>query len=97
MCLQITTSGVLLGLAVTSLFVKLLVNKGENVTEIIIKENQEEPLSFFTSDIGTLITIILLAVHSLVGIIIEPLIPLPIGGLIGVGDCGKANEGLYCM
>ncbi len=82
----------LVGLIVTVLLVKLLVNKGEKVTEVIAEDNQEDLPSFFAAVIGPVVAIILLALRPLVGITVDPLIALPVGGLIGVVACGKAKH-----
>lgn len=82
----------LVGLIVTVLLVKLLVNKGEKVTEVIAEDTQEDLPSFFAAVIGPLVAIILLALRPLVGITVDPLIALPVGGLIGVVACGKAKH-----
>lgn len=82
----------LFGLVVTILLVKLLVNKGEKVTEVVAEEHQEELPSFIAAVIGPLVAIILLALRPLVGITVDPLIALPVGGLIGVVACGKAKH-----
>ncbi|MDO5793568.1 MAG: Na+/H+ antiporter NhaC family protein [Turicibacter sp.] len=82
----------LFGLVATVLLVKLLVNKGEKVTEVVEQHKQEDLPSFFAAIIGPLVAIILLALRPLVGITVDPLIALPVGGLIGVVACGKAKQ-----
>lgn len=82
----------LVGLVVTVLLVQLIVNKGEKVTEVITEENQEDLPSFFAAVIGPLVAIILLALRPIVGITVDPLIALPVGGLIGVVACGKVKQ-----
>lgn len=82
----------LFGLVATVLLVKLLVNKGEKVTEVVEQHKQENLPSFFAAIIGPLVAIILLALRPLVGITVDPLIALPVGGLIGVVACGKAKQ-----
>lgn len=77
------------GLIVTVLVVKMLTKKGEIITETVVEESEEELPSFFAAIIGPLVAITLLALRPLVGIAIDPLIALPVGGLVGVVATGK--------
>lgn len=79
----------LCGLVVTVLLVKLLINKGEKVHEVVEEDHQEDLPSFFAAVIGPLVAILLLALRPLVGITVDPLIALPVGGIVGVIACGK--------
>jgi len=45
--------------------------------------------SFFAAVIGPVVAILLLALRPLAGITVDPLIALPVGGIIGVIACGK--------
>ena len=84
--------GALVGLVVTVFLVKLLVNKGEKVKEVVEQHKQEDLPSFFAAILGPLVAIILLALRPLAGITVDPLIALPVGGLIGVIACGKVKQ-----
>jgi GntP family gluconate:H+ symporter len=53
------------------------------VDETIIDNEQNKP-SFIASIIGPVVTIILLALRPVAGIAIDPLLALPIGGLVGL-------------
>ena len=79
----------IVGLITTVIVVKFLTKKGEVIQEAAVEENQEELPSFFAAIIGPLVAIILLSLRPLVGITVDPLIALPIGGLIGVIATGK--------
>ncbi|WP_053986245.1 GntP family permease [Niameybacter massiliensis] len=79
----------IVGLITTVIVVKFLTKKGEVIQETAVEENQEELPSFFAAIIGPLVSIILLALRPIAGITVDPLIALPIGGLIGVIATGK--------
>lgn len=79
----------IVGLITTVIVVKFLTKKGEVIQETAVEENQEELPSFFAAIIGPLVSIILLALRPIAGITVDPLIALPIGGLIGVVATGK--------
>lgn len=79
----------IIGLITTVIVVKFLTKKGEVIQETAVEENQEELPSFFAAIIGPLVSIILLALRPIAGITVDPLIALPIGGLIGVVATGK--------
>lgn len=82
----------IIGLIATVSISKLLINKGEKVIEVEdIQESKEMP-SFFGSVIGPIVTIVLLALRPIAGINIDPLIALPIGGLVGIVVMGKTSK-----
>lgn len=87
----------LIGLVATILIANLLVEKGEKVLEIENVEEKGELPSFFGSIVGPLVTIALLALRPAVGINVDPLIALPLGGLVGIvfmGKTGKLKESM---
>ena len=87
----------LIGLIITSIVAKILINKGEKILEVTnIQENLVLP-SFFSSIIGPIITICLLALRPTLGINIDPLIALPVGGFIGIISMGKRRELKECL
>ena len=79
------------GLIMTVFAVKLLVKKGEKVEAVVVeeKESDEALPSFFAAIIGPVVAIVLLALRPLCGIAVDPLIALPVGGLVGVIATGK--------
>ncbi|MGL4652037.1 GntP family permease [Cetobacterium sp.] len=82
----------IIGLIATVSISKLLINKGEKVIEVEdIQESKEMP-SFFGSVIGPIVTIVLLALRPIAGINIDPLLALPIGGLVGIVVMGKTSK-----
>ncbi|MGL4670960.1 GntP family permease [Cetobacterium sp.] len=81
-----------IGLIATILIANLLVEKGEKVLEIENVEEKGELPSFFGSIVGPLVTIALLALRPAVGINVDPLIALPLGGLVGIIFMGKTAK-----
>ncbi|MGL5202226.1 MAG: GntP family permease [Cetobacterium sp.] len=81
-----------IGLIATILIANLLVEKGEKVLEIENVEEKGELPSFFGSIVGPLVTILLLALRPAVGINVDPLIALPLGGLVGIVFMGKTAK-----
>lgn len=73
----------MIGLFATLLILKLIPSKGERVELMDIDEDFELP-SFMTSITGPLCTILLLAFRPLFGIVIDPMIALPLGGICGI-------------
>lgn len=83
----------LFGLILTYFLAKRLINKGSKVTdkEVIVLETQNLP-SFLTALVAPLVAILLLALRPLFDIKVDPLIALPLGGLIGSLCMGKLRN-----
>lgn len=86
----------IVGLAVTVLLTSLLAKKfkvEKSVEEVVADDLEAEELpSFFAAIIGPLVAIALLALRPIAGISVDPLIALPVGGLVGVVVMGKAKH-----
>lgn len=83
----------IVGLVVTVILTSLLNKKYKGAKETKIEEVEEVELpSFFAAIIGPVVTIILLSLRPLVGISIDPLIALPVGGIVGVLVMGKGKN-----
>lgn len=80
------------GLIVTIIISKMLENKGEKNFDDIEEESKEELPSFFSSIIGPIITILLLSLRPIAGISIDPLVALPLGGVVGCIAMGKIKN-----
>lgn len=82
------------GLVFSYIFMKVLRNKGEMIDPSMIEhsENTENLPSFGRAIIGPVCTIVLLMLRALVGITIDPIIALPIGGIIGTIATGQAKK-----
>ena len=101
----------LVGLAVTVFVIIPLMPKGELMKgdeaiggkgdEAIRRkgdEAKEEQLpSLWRSLIGPIVTIILLALRPIAGIVIDPMIALPVGGVVGILATGKWRETANCL
>ena len=81
------------GLALTYFLAKRLKNKGSFVSaqESIAVDTQHLP-SFLTALVAPLVAILLLALRPLADIKVDPLIALPLGGLIGALCMGKLRH-----
>ncbi len=83
------------GLIVTCIIAQKIKNKG---TPVEVEENLEkieEMPGFLTSIVGPLVAILLLMLRPIAKIEIDPLIALPVGGLVGalaMGKIKKVNE-----
>ena len=81
------------GLALTYFLAKRLKNKGSFVSEqeSVVVDTQHLP-SFLTALAAPLVAILLLALRPLADIKVDPLIALPLGGLIGALCMGKLRH-----
>lgn len=84
------------GLILTYFLAKRLVKKGSRVSEqeVVVVDKQDLP-HFGTAMIAPLCTILLLTLRPLFDIKVDPLIALPVGGLVGalcMGKIGQANR-----
>jgi len=81
------------GLAITYLLAKRLVKKGS----IVQMEEIDSPVStklpsFLTAIIAPIVTILLLALRPLFNISIDPMIALPVGGIVGAIVMGRGKK-----
>lgn len=87
----------IVGLAITVFLIIPLIPQSD-LMEGDITENEDETLpSLWRSLLGPIITIILLALRPIAGIVIDPMIALPIGGVIGIITTGKWRETATCL
>jgi gluconate:H+ symporter, GntP family len=84
------------GIIVTYFIAKRLNSKGSKVEASEVTNNPNEQLpSFFTAFLAPLVAIILLSLRPIAGIVIDPVIALPVGGIVGaiaMGRFKKLNE-----
>lgn len=87
------------GVIVSVLVAKMLSKKESQITESDLGDKKEEDRpSFITAILGPIVAIVILALRPLAGINIDPLIALPVGGLIGCLAMGKIkNFNNYCI
>lgn len=81
----------LIGLIVTVILATMLAKKhvGEKIEDAVDTAEKTELPPFFAAIIGPIVSIILLALRPIAGIAIDPLIALPVGGVVGVIAMGK--------
>mgnify|MGYP003408790354 FL=1 len=92
----------LVGLTVTVFVIIPLMPKGELMKgdEAIGRkgdEKEEQLPSLWRSLLGPIVTIILLALRPIAGIVIDPMIALPLGGVVGILATGKWRETANCL
>ena len=91
----------LIGLAITVfVIIPLMPEKGKgneaNGEEAKGEEEQNLP-ALWRSLLGPIVTILLLALRPIAGIVIDPMIALPIGGVIGIIATGKWRDTAACL
>lgn len=93
----------LVGLTVTVFVIIPLMPKGELMKgdEAIGRKGdeakEEQWPSLWRSLLGPIVTIILLALRPIAGIVIDPMIALPLGGVVGILATGKWRETANCL
>lgn len=87
------------GIIISIIVAKILANRGSKIEQWDIdeKKNIEKP-NFLSAIIGPLVAIIILALRPMANIVIDPLIALPIGGVVGCIAMGKIKSfNNYCV
>lgn len=87
----------LIGLIVVVFIIVPLIPKGMLIEGEINDDNDEKLPSLWSSLAGPIITIALLALRPIAGIVIDPMIALPIGGLIGIITTGNTKNLSKCL
>lgn len=89
----------IVGIVITVIIASSLTRKGVKIVDSDIEvgtEIKEKP-SFTASIIGPVFAILLLALRPIANVVIDPLVALPVGGLIGCIAMGKIkNINEYC-
>ncbi len=84
----------IIGLAVTVFIIVPLMPKGDLMEGEQENETDENLPSLWRSLLGPIVTILLLALRPIAGIVIDPMIALPVGGLVGIiSTCNWKNMG----
>lgn len=79
----------IVGVIATIFIVKRYVNRGDYFTESDIVTLEGDRPNIFASIIGPVVTILLLVLRPITGIVIDPIIALPLGGIVGCIAMGK--------
>lgn len=90
----------LIGLIITVFVIVPLIPKGDLMGEEAKGDEAkgEEALpALWRSLLGPIVTIILLALRPIAGIVIDPMIALPVGGVVGIIATGKWRETAACL
>lgn len=87
----------LIGLIVVVFIIVPLIPKGMLIEGEINDDNDEKLPSLWSSLAGPIITIALLALRPIADIVIDPMIALPIGGLIGIITTGNTKALSKCL
>ncbi|KAF1368630.1 GntP family permease [Yokenella regensburgei] len=89
----------LFGLAMAYFLAKRLTRKGSPVTaeEVITNASTHGQPGFLVSISAPLVAIVLLSLRPVAGIAIDPLIALPVGGLIGAVLMGRGRQANHFM
>lgn len=82
----------IVGLIVTVIVAKKLVKKGSAVEQNEVSVSSEEKPGFFPAIVGPLVAIIILSLRPLFDISIDPMVALPVGGIIGALAMGKIKN-----
>ena len=89
----------IIGLIFTVFVIVPLIPKGDLMVgdEATERDNQEALPALWRSLLGPIVTIILLALRPIAGIVIDPMIALPVGGIVGIVATGKWRETAVCL
>lgn len=80
------------GLILTYFLAKRLINRGSMVSEVEVQSVADNRPAFLPAIIAPLCAIVLLALRPLFDIKIDPLIALPLGGILGAICMGKIRQ-----
>ena len=87
----------LIGLAVTVFVIVPLMPKGDLMEGEQDDAKDEDLPSLWLSLIGPIVTIVLLALRPMAGIVVDPMIALPVGGLVGIITTGNWKNLGTCL
>ena len=90
----------LIGLIITVFVIVPLIPKGDLMGEKASNDQAREDNNLpalWRSLLGPIVTIILLSLRPIAGIVIDPMIALPIGGVIGIITTGKWRDTATCL
>ncbi|MBR5443615.1 MAG: GntP family permease [Paludibacteraceae bacterium] len=89
----------IIGLIITVFVIVPLIPKGDLMVgdEATERDNEKALPALWCSLLGPIVTIILLALRPIAGIVIDPMIALPVGGIVGIVATGKWRETAACL
>lgn len=87
----------IVGLLITVFVIIPLMPKGELMEGSLQGETDEQLPSLWRSLLGPIVTILLLALRPIIGIVIDPMIALPVGGVVGIVATGNWKNMSKCL
>ena len=87
----------LIGLAVTVFVIIPLMPKCDLMEADVVNDKDENLPSLWRSLLGPIVTIVLLALRPIVGVVIDPMIALPVGGIVGIIATGNWKNMGTCL
>lgn len=87
----------IIGLAVTVFIIVPLMPKGDLMEGEQEDDSDEDLPSLWRSLLGPVVTIVLLALRPVAGIVVDPMIALPIGGMIGIIATRNSKNVISCL
>jgi GntP family gluconate:H+ symporter len=97
---SVMAAGVLpaiVGLLVTVFVIIPLMPQGELMEGELQEEKDEQLPALWRSLIGPIVTILLLALRPIAGIVVDPMIALPVGGVVGIIATGHWKNMSACL
>ena len=97
---SVMAAGVLpaiVGLLVTVFVIIPLMPKGELMEGELQEEKDEQLPALWRSLVGPIVTILLLALRPIAGIVVDPMIALPVGGMVGIIATGHWKNMSACL
>ena len=88
----------LIGLAITVFVIVPLIPKGDLIGNDESAHEEDENLpSLWCSLLGPIVTVVLLALRPIAGIVVDPMIALPVGGIVGIISTGHWKNMGICL
>lgn len=87
----------LVGLAVTVFVIVPLMPKGDLMEGEDVKDEEKGLPPLWVSLLGPVITILLLALRPMAGVVVDPMIALPVGGIVGIIVTGNWKNLTTCL
>lgn len=87
----------IIGLAVTVFVIVPLMPKGDLMEGEQADDSDENLPPLWCSLLGPIVTILLLALRPIAGIVIDPMIALPVGGIVGIIATGNIKNATTCL
>lgn len=86
-----------IGLVITVFVIIPLMPKGELMEGNVVENEEEQLPALWRSLLGPIVTILLLALRPIAGIVVDPMIALPAGGMVGIIATGNWKNMGTCL